>query len=438
MAGSEDRRRVRFRFAGPGSGDFAAFATGTLVYQGARLLLSLVAAAVLGPEVFGVWTLFVLVVLYSNFASLGITNGAGREIPYLLGASQPDAARRVEGVTLLATCAFGLAAALLALVVGPIILGPETADLSLVLALSVAVLLQQFYLLQQVLLRSRFRFRSAAAQMAVLGGATILIGLPLLTFGLIGLAVSQVVVYVVALAMAARLLGGIPRPMWDPDIARRLVYVGLPIMLAGLLFGLLTTIDRWLILIYLDRVQVGYYGIVGITVSGLLLLPGIVSQQYYPRLAFAYGAGRGGEALLALASRQSLISGGLVCIAALAAAIVATLGIRRFLPEYQEAVVPLLITLIGLGIYGLGAAFGDLLNTIGAQRRYLAIQALVLAIDVALSVALLMSGLELVGVAIALTVSMTIYAVLLFASGRLLIRKMMTPPTTESGEWSGG
>ena len=242
----------------------------------------------------------------------------------------------------------------------------------MVLSLGIAVFLQQFFLLQQVLLRSRFRFRSAAAQMTVLGVATILFGLPLLTFGLIGLAVSQVLVYVVALAMAGRLLGGIPRPTWDPVIARRLVSVGFPIMLAGLLFGLLTTIDRWLVLIYLDRVQVGYYGIVGITVSGLLLLPGIVSQQYYPRLAFAYGAGQGGEALLALASRQSLISGGLVGVAAIAAAFVAVIGIPRFLPAYETAVVPLLVTLVGLGIYGLGAAFGDLLNTIGAQRRYLA------------------------------------------------------------------
>jgi O-antigen/teichoic acid export membrane protein len=267
----------------------------------------------------------------------------------------------------------------------------------------------------------------------VLGVATILFGLPLLTFGLIGLAVSQVLVYVVALAMAGRLLGGIPRPTWDPVIARRLVSVGFPIMLAGLLFGLLTTIDRWLVLIYLDRVQVGYYGIVGITVSGLLLLPGIVSQQYYPRLAFAYGAGQGGEALLALASRQSLISGGLVGVAAIAAAFVAVIGIPRFLPAYETAVVPLLVTLVGLGIYGLGAAFGDLLNTIGAQRRYLAIQALVLAVDVALSVVLLLAGLQLVGVAIALTFSMTIYAILLFANGRVLTRRIDQASATERG-----
>ncbi len=93
--------------------------------------------------------------------------------------------------------------------------------------------------------------------------------------------------------------------------------------------------------------------------------------------------------------------------------------------------MPLLITLIGLGIYGLGAAFGDLLNTIGAQRRYLAIQALVLAIDVALSVALLMAGFRLVGVAIALTFSMTIYAILLFASGRVLIRRIDPASATE-------
>lgn len=390
------------------------------------------AAVALGPEAFGAWTLLILLVLYSNFASLGITNGAGREIPYLLGAGRPEDAARAEDVTLLGAGASGLVAAVIALGVGPFILGAGSATLAVVVLFSIAVLLQQFFLLQQVLLRSRFRFRPAAAQMLVLGITTLLVGLPLLRLGLVGLAVAQVAVYVVALTLAARLLARTPRPTWDRDIAQRLVSVGLPIMLAGLLFGVLTTIDRWLVLIFLGRMQVGYYGLIGIAVSGLLLLPGIVSQQYYPRLSFAHGAGQGGKALLALATRQSLISGGFVVTAALPTALVAWLAIPRFLPAYQEAVAPLLIVLIGLGIYGLGAAYGDLLNTIGAQRQYLAIQVLSLAVNISLSVLLLRAGVGLAGVATATTTGLTVYAILLIASGRRLAQAIApTPPALE-------
>jgi O-antigen/teichoic acid export membrane protein len=427
-ASSGRARSLRSRITGPATSDFAAFATSTFVYQGCRLFLNLMAAAVLGPEAFGAWTLFITLVLYSNFVSLGITNGAGRQVPYLLGAGRPEEAALAEDVTLLGVGASGLVAAVIAVGVGSFTLGAGSASLGLVVLFSIAVLLQQFFLLQQVLLRSRFRFRAAAAQMVVLGITTLLVGLPLLRFGLIGLAVTQVAVYIVALTLATRLLARAPRPVWDPEMARLLVSVGLPIMLAGLLFGLLTTMDRWLVLIFLGQVQVGYYGLVAIAVSSLLLLPGIVSQQYYPRLAFAHGAGLGGNALLAFATRQSLISGGFTAMAALPTALIAWFAIPRILPAYDEAVVPLLIVLIGLSIYGLGAAYGDLLNTIGAQRLYLAIQALALAVNISLSVLFLRAGLGLLGVATATTISMTVYAILLILSGRHLAHGISPTP----------
>ena len=436
-ASSGRGRSLRSRLAERATVDFAAFAAGTFVYQGGRLFLNLMAAAVLGPEAFGAWTLILLLVLYSNFASLGISNGAGREIPFLLGAGRPEDAARAEDVTVLGVGASGLVAAVIALGVGPFILGDASATFPVVVLFSIAVLLQQFFLLQQVLLRSRFRFRPAAAQMLVLGIFTLLVGLPLLALGLLGLAIAQVAVYVVALLLATRLLARAPRPAWDREIAQRLVSVGLPIMLAGLLFGLLTTVDRWLVLLFLGRIQVGYYGLVGIAVSSLLLLPGIVSQQYYPRLAFTHGAGLGGKALLAFATRQSLISGAFVAVAALPTALVAWLAIPRFLPAYQDAVVPLLIVLVGLGVYGLGAAYGDLLNTIGAQRQYLAIQVLALAVNISLSVLLLHAGMGLAGVATATTTSMALYAVLLIARGRRLAKAIAPTPSGVEGAPNG-
>lgn len=412
---------LRHRMSSPAAVDLAAFAAGTLFLQGGRLALNVVAAGRLGPEAFGTWTLFVLLVLYSNFLSLGITNGAGRQVPYLLGAAKEHEAARAEDVTLFCTAISAGLAASIAFVIGPLIFEGGAGKVAFVVLFGISVLLQQFFLLQQVLLRSRFRYRPAALQQLILGIATIAVGLPLLLgFGLVGLAAGQVVVYLGALILAGRMLARIPRLTWHRGIARGLAAVGLPIMLAGLVFGLLTTIDRWLVVTFLGRVQLGFYGLVGIAVSGMLLLPGIVSQQYYPRMAFAYGAGRGGRDLLRLVAQQSRVSGAIVAAGASVTAVASVVGIPRFLPEYQQAILPIVIVMIGLVAYGLGSACGDLLNVIGAQRRYLAIQSFALVTTVGLSLLLLAGGTGIVGVAIATTVSMTIYSTqLIVAATRL-------------------
>jgi O-antigen/teichoic acid export membrane protein len=427
------RAGLREHVRSPAAVDLAALAAGTFSFQGGRLALNLIAAALLGPEAFGTWTLFILLVLYSNFLSLGITNGAGRQVPYLLGAAQAHEAARAEDVTFLCTAISAGMAAAIALAIGPFILESGDATGAMVALFGIAVLLQQFFLLQQVLLRSRFRYRPAALQQVVLGITTIVAGLPLLLkFGLVGLAAGQVVVYVGGLALAGRMLVRQPRPIWDPAIARGLVVVGLPIMLAGLLFVLLTTVDRWLVLTFLGREQLGYYGLVGIAVSGILLLPGIVSQQYYPRMAFAHGAGRGGRELLNLVGQQSRVSVAIVAGGAVLTAAVSVIGIPQFMPAYQQAVLPIVVVLFGLVVYGLGSAYGDLLNVIGAQRRYLAIQSFALVVTVALSLLFLLGGAGIVGVATATTVSMTIYTALLVAVARRLGRRI--PPARDGLE----
>ncbi len=377
-------------------------------------MVNFAAAGVLGPSVFGHWVLLALVLQYSSIVTLGLSNAAGREVPIRLGANRGEDAAFVEDVTLGGTLLAALAGALAAVVVALLVMDPSDPHRYVIaLLMGVAVATQQVYLLTQVLFRSRFAFRAMAGQMTLAGMVVLVSGLTLLRFGLAGLTASVALGYLSALLAAGALLPRRPRPRLDRAESRRLISIGFPIMLAGFAFIVLTTSDRWLVLAFLGREAVGVYGLVGMVASGLLLVASVAGQQYFPRMAFAFGEGDGGHELAAIARSQGRVTAtamGLVAVPTVAGAWVA---VTYLLPAYREAALPLTIVAAGILAYAASSGFGNLLNVVGRQREYLTLQVLAIAVDLALVVGLLAVGAGLLGVAVATALTFGAYAFVL-------------------------
>ncbi len=391
----------------------AAFAAGTIVYQAGRLALTLIAAAVLGPENFGDWVLISLLIVYVSATGLGVTNGAGREIPFLAGGGRTRDAKDVADAASAATIVSGAAAAALSVLLAALILEGRLDGLVLLL-LAVAAALQHPFLLEQVLYRSWFAFQAAATQLIVLGLVVLVTGVALVAYGIPGLLVSQVLTYGAAVGLGIRLLPYTPRPRWNPVILRALISVGFPIMVAGLLYGLLTTIDRWLVATFMDRAAVGHYGLVGIVTSGLLLIPQMLAQHFYPRMAFAHGGGSTHAELVQLARSQGIVAGLAVGGLAIGTAVIAYAVVPIALPAYVASLLPLALALVGVVAYAFGSGYGNVLNTVGAHRRFLTIQAVALLGTVGLATVLLAAGWGLEGVAFASTVGLSLCSIMLF------------------------
>jgi O-antigen/teichoic acid export membrane protein len=139
----------------------------------------------------------------------------------------------------------------------------------------------------------------------------------------------------------------------------------------------------------------------------------LISQQFFPRLAHARGAGAGGRELHRLAAQQGALAGGLTALAAGALALGTITLVPRFLPAYSDAVGPMLIVLVGLVALAGASAYGNLLNLLDQQRTYLAIQVAALVVDVGSAVLLVAAGFGLVGVASASSGALVFYALLL-------------------------
>jgi O-antigen/teichoic acid export membrane protein len=378
--------------------EFLGLGSTTVLDRGSRLLTSLVAAAVIGPADWGVWFVVNLVIVYGSLTHLGSPNGMNLDVPAALGRKEEDLARRVQGasaavlaVSLVATwVAIGAAAAS----------GLVPIPTRLLLATGLLLTGYQAFAFVTMVLRARMRFYGLARLQLASALALPLLAVPATyLWRLEGFIVAQAAHYLL-LAAAAVLFQGVSVVFHaDLRLARRTVEVGFPIMLVGVVFALFSTVDRWVVVAALGAESLGHYSLAILALGAVGLLPRVVSQQIYPRMAFAWSSRGDARELLRLANlqRRFALLATLPVSAVLAAA--APWGIHTFLPEYAAGIPALLITLAIPVLYTFGQGYGNIFNVVGRRRMYAVLMVIATIVNAAASV-VLVRPFGLVGVAL--------------------------------------
>jgi O-antigen/teichoic acid export membrane protein len=392
-------------------------ASGGALEQVSRLVVSVIAAGVLGPVVFGTWSLISVLVQYANVFSLGVAAGAARALPLALGAGDETRAAEIERTAVTGGALSSLLAAFLTIGLAVLFIG--TLDGAVLLLIGVAVFVQQQVALRQALLRGRFFFQRAAAAILLQGLVGLGTGLVLVPIGLIGLLGSRVLAGLAALAVSSpgrehRTVGG-----WDREVAIDLVRQGLPIAAASAMFGALITLDRWIVLIAFGEVAVGQYSLASIVMVGLQMIPLLVSQQVLARTAYRYGEDRDEHSLRHRALQQGLFAGGLTALAAVVLLGGAVVLVPRFLPEYEPALPPMAVSAVGAVAYAFVSGYPTVLGILRLGRRLIAVQAGAVVAVVVLAVIFVRAGLGMSGVALATGVSLTGYGIAASAAARM-------------------
>ena len=283
--------------------ELAGFGSSTVIDQAARLGSNLVVAAALGPTAMGVWFLLNLVLQYGAMVHLGVLNGMNREIPAAMARDDPEEANRLRAVAL----GFVLLSFLVALGV----LGGVLVPLGIVpvgsLAWLMAALLatQQLYAFAFMHLKARTQFL-AAARLQLISGLTFPVAtIPLaLTWGLEGYVAGQAIAYGLLAGIATIRAPELFRPRFDRSRSAHLVRIGFPIMLVGITYAVFATVDRWVIQAHLGTAALGHYSLAIMALGAVGLLPQVVAQQVYPRMAMAWSRNPTWSSLEPLMKRQ--------------------------------------------------------------------------------------------------------------------------------------
>ena len=400
--------------SGPPRSEFALFAGSTLLYQASRFIYSMVAAWLLSPADFSTWAIIAAVLVYVPSLTMGVINGMSRELPLMMGrGSQAEADRTRRAAWIVTLFGVGLVSA-----TSLLFASITSVDRTIPLIIGGLMAATVVYTTQQFELRSRLRFREASFQQGTFGALAVLAA----TMQLLGVTDSPL--GVVAGFYAAALVGAVaigfivsPVPRLGrseiPEI-RRLGVIGFPIMLSGLLFSVFVTLDRWVAVTLLGAVEAAPYALASITASAMLVLPSVISQQTYPRMAMERGAGATDASLRKMAKRQGQLAAATTAPVALLVSVAAVLGVPMLVPEYLAAVPAIVILALGFTFLAYLTGYGNFLIVLGAQWQYLAAQLLGVSVALALMV---VGGLSLglPGIALGMTTSHLVYGATLAA-----------------------
>ncbi len=408
-------------------GDTLWFTAGSFFFQGSRFITQLYAAKTLGPTLFGLWQSLFLVLAYGMRSHLGVLNAMNRDIPFYDGAGQVERIAELRAISLGTVERSALLLAGMIFVVSYGFESPATQTGLRYIALM--VIFQQLYLYYQMLLKSHRMFRLMSLQQFAYAALTLAMVLPLTHyFGFQGFLGGQLLVLAVTLLL---IQGNLPFsivPTFDWQKAKGLSRIGFPIMLAGLVFNLFTTADRLVILRYLGKQALGYYSLSIMATGILLLFPMTVAQIIYPQMSRKYGQTGQPLALTRLIYIPTLYLLAVMVPVLAGVYFLFPIFVRYFLSQYLPGIPALQITVFGVFFLSLSFGFANFLNTVGLQKRYLIIQSIAIAIVVILNWISIQMGYGIEGIAMATTISYTLYAVMLIGSTHFHLKSGKSQP----------
>lgn len=376
------------------------------------VLRGLVAAHLLGPSAFGVWSTIRLVLMFSAYTDAGSNAAMVQSSPQAEGAGsckRADAHRRVaSAVTLTGACLAGGAVALL---FGGWLPGEGARHWWwLVAVLVVAQQVVRFYT-DALISQRRFGWvavvGSGSAMLSTLGcivGAW--------TLGLDGFLLGMIMAYLLTILVFLLVGPGFPLPAWRFRHAQRLIRIGWPIVLTQALLILLWNVDKLMLWMLSSSEQLGIYAIQSYLAVMVMLLPAAVAGVSLPHLRLRLGQARD-----ASAARPYLFEGTQM-LAYLSLPVIGLgflllhLPIRWLLADYAEAIAPGRVMILASFPSTVAALSGMVLIALSHHGRLAVIRMVSVGVSAGGAAGVLLAGGGLVGLAFAVSAGFVVHAVL--------------------------
>lgn len=393
----------------------------TIVCQVLGTAVALLSRMVMTPAQNGLWQALKLFLTNGNYANLGISKGAARELTIAMGRGNLESVQHgldlAFTVNTLTSLLYGFLLVGAGVWIGGLGNGLWTNVWSVgLIAVGLLSLLQRYVTFQVTLMRSKLEFVSTS-QLSVLEGlltlaicipATWLGGLPGLYLGTLAVMAASIVFLHARGALQLSWA-------WDLPEIRRLIGIGSPIMLAGLVGTLFRTLDKLMILGYLpDReYQLGCYSLALMVTGQLYGLGNMLSIVIGPRLGEHYGHCRDLRAVAEFTFRSSELQAAAMALPAALAMVAAGPVLGKILPDYRSGLAPMLWLIPGTIALVLSLLPGHYLVAVDRQNWSLAATLIATVLGALGNHLALVAGWGINGVAIATSASYGLYLLLL-------------------------
>lgn len=360
---------------------------------------------ILEPASYGAWVTILLIIAYSPIIALGTVEALLRQYPYYMGKGDFKRAQAIESNVFGSIVISSLLLILLGLSCPWVFhyppIEPFKDQIRLMLFAAAVSLYSAFYF-HRFAAHQRFQIYGVIDTIRAI--VTLIFVCSLAWFwglkgAVYGYLATELILCILLVILSIRYCGRI-KMIFDIGDIWQAVKIGFPITLVWWALTLQTSVDRLVSSTLLGQIQTGYYGL-GLSVVGtLLLIPQAVNRVLYPKINEGIGRSIDSHSMSILVVTPVRILS--VVIPLLTGMLVITLPLiyAYIFPKYMPGLLSAQILMLGFFFVGLIGNGVNYLVAKNRQGKLLMVVMLCIAINAAVAIILIKSGLGIEGAAI--------------------------------------
>jgi O-antigen/teichoic acid export membrane protein len=372
-----------------GNLDFAIVSGATVFCSLLTLLYNIVVRNYVAPEDYGIYVTVDLLLVYFNYLQIGVLNSYNRDYPQLLGGNKVAEAEYKRNVVWSHLVVMYGVVGLVAVIILTILLLTGRIETKLAVGFLFNVFLAFItivYVFFDATIKSDGRFVFSAKMLILKTVVAVTVGtISVVLWGYYGLFIASGV-SLICLGVVNRSFFSNLKFNIDLKMIWEMIRFGSPLLLNSLVWTLMLSIDKFVILAYLSMTDLGTYSVALLGFSLLVLIPQAMSQIFYIKMSKIYGEGKDTNRLF---EHTKDYTRALSLISALVAVFAFNLlppFIRFAIPDYTGGIIAAQILVVGVALYSTTMLFSNILSVLKLNFKLLGSTSLVCILNLGLTI----------------------------------------------------
>ncbi len=362
------------------SADFILVTLSTVACSALSFIFSVYSKSIVATLPLGIYSTCLLAQTYMNYAQFGVLNAYNRDYPQALGKGDEETAHKLQN-----TCMTFMLMVYVAIFVvfeawvifhyhGKIAADTNAAYYAFGYALCPILILTKSF---DDMSNYTTRMNGYYNRSALIGFVRTIIAL------VIGIIAINVAGYygLYAMTLSSAILGIImfhntslkgARLTFDFSYMKVMIAGGLPLLINSLIWTLVQSVDKFVILGFLDTEALGVYSVPLMGFTTMVLIPQTISQVFYIKISRLYGAHGDKKELLDQAGEYTSLTAAISGGACILVFYIMPIFVNIFMPMYSDGNAATQILILGVAIYSTTMIFGNIFSVLKLNKSLIA------------------------------------------------------------------
>lgn len=400
--------------------DFLVVAASTVLSSLISFAFVIIARRYIPPLEYGIYSTCLLLSTYASYAQLGVLNAFNRDFPQTIGAKDHEKALRLKNTTLTYFSGVYALIGVITIVVVTCMYLRGILDARYYLGyifVVVTILVEQTAAFSMNVVRMSGDFYYTSFVTVISSTAAAVAGyFMILKFGYYGIYSRAIFCGLVSIALYyKRSLSDIHLRI-DTGILRESITTGFPMLVSNLVWTVVGSIDKFVILGFISTVALGVYSVAQTGFSMVVMIPQAMAQVFYIKMSTAYGESKDKYKLISQCGDYSIIN--IVCASCISLLVyyMFPIFVQIVMPKYTDGIRATQILLIGVAVYSSSILYDSVYSVLRWNKELIRDTILLCIFNATCSVGLvLIFGNTIENVAWGTSISYMMFALIKFA-----------------------